>query len=1076
VLSSHVGGPTERRRTFRRGAWIAASIAALVALSVVSAAGAATKGITPVPGGSITNLKPAVTPLGFNNAVATYVVQLSGAPVVVADADSKDNGSGPLSDSQRSQIRAQLKSAQAPVAQQISQLGGSVTASFQAAYNGLAVRIAASKAASLETIPGVTGVFRSLTYKPSNIHGIPLIGAPQTWGGTPGFTGAGMKIGDIDTGIDYTHADFGGSGDPLAYTTALMTDTLPANPAFFGPLAPKVKGGIDLVGDDYNADPTSASYQPVPHPDPNPLDCNGHGTHTAGTAAGFGVLANGHTFTGPYGSSTVSGNSWNVGPGAAPQADLYSIRVFGCAGSVDDAVLIQAMEWAVDNHMDVINMSLGAPFGNSSTPSAQAASNAAKDGVIVVSASGNDGAAPYMTSSPGSAQGTLAVAANDPTQSFPGANLTLTKADSSSGGTLTAIDANGFAPLPPGPFNTKVIFSSPGVISLGCSPAADGAPLPPNTFIVVARGTCGRVAKAIYGQQAGAAGVIMVNNAPAYPPFEGKITTNPDNGAPYTVTIPFLGVPSTSAAQLEAADGGTLTESAATITNPSFLALASFSSSGPRSDDSGQKPDVTAPGVSIASAGMGTGTGSVTESGTSMATPHVAGTAALVKQAHPNWGKVKYWNAAIANTANPGGVAGYNTLGAGSGLIQAYNATHTQVVALTNSGASDNDNGNWDNFSGHQNGTSLSFGLVQTDNDFTGHLKIHLRNFGSSNATFNIADALDQGSPHSISFYPSTVTVPRRGDADVDVILRVPVSTAGDAYTFNSVSGLVTLTPASAGDNSGIPLIVPYLQVPAASSDLQINGLDNNQLRRGSANPTITNFHGAAVGVADWLAWGLKDKHDKALASDDLLAAGIQSFPTQPTPSGDGTTGWLLFGIDVAHNWSNPSENEFDVLVDVNNDGTPDYDVVALDLGLLTTGTITGQDAVGVFDLSTGTGSINYLAGANFNGTTMELPVDFSQLGGLSASTPISYTVTSSGLTDGTTDSFDSSATYNLFHPVFSNNVEDVVAPNTTASDPITIDKAQWALTPQLGLLVLSQNNVKRDNRDEDFTFKVTVR
>ena len=137
------------------------------------------------------------------------------------------------------------------------------------------------------------------------------------------------------------------------------------------------------------------------------------------------MLSDGSTFGGPYNATTVSGNTWDVGPGVAPQADLYAIRVFGCTGSVDDAVLIQAMEWAVDNNMDAINMSLGAPFGNASTPSAQAATNAAKDGVIVVSASGNNGPARYITSSPGSASGTLAVAANDPTQSFPGAIIHL---------------------------------------------------------------------------------------------------------------------------------------------------------------------------------------------------------------------------------------------------------------------------------------------------------------------------------------------------------------------------------------------------------------------------------------------------------------------------------------------------------------------------------------------------------------------------------------------------------------------------------------------------------------------------
>ena len=389
------------------------------------------------------------------------------------------------------------------------------------------------------------------------------------------------------------------------------------------PRSPQGQGRIDLVGDDYNADPNSSAFQPIPHPDPNPLDCNGHGTHTAGTMAGFGVLSNGHTYTGPYNATTVSGNSWNVGPGVAPKADLYAVRVFGCAGSTD--VVVDAIEWAVANHMDVINMSLGSPFGSPNSPDAVASTNAARDGVIVIASSGNEGPNAYMTGTPAVSPGALSVAANDPTQTFPAANLTLTKADASSGGTLTAIVANGFAPLPPGPFNLKVIFSSPGTISLGCSVAQDtvGGPIPPNTFIVVARGTCARVAKAIFGQQAGAAGVIMVNNSTAFPPFEGPITNDPDPPGPplfggfnFTVTIPFLGVPggsspSASAAgvQLIAADGGKVAETATNLSNPTYLALASFSSFGPTTGDSSLKPNVTAPGVSIASAGMGTGTG-----------------------------------------------------------------------------------------------------------------------------------------------------------------------------------------------------------------------------------------------------------------------------------------------------------------------------------------------------------------------------------------------------------------------------------------------------------------------------------
>ncbi len=100
------------------------------------------------------------------------------------------------------------------------------------------------------------------------------------------------------------------------------------------------------------------------------------------------------------------------------------------------------------------------------------------------------------------------------------------------------------------------------------------APLPPNTIAVVNRGVCARVAKAIFGQQAGAMAVVMVNNATSLPPYEGAITSNPDDGVPYTVTIPFFGVrglpttPTSDGGKLRASDGVGLVASPIDLTNP----------------------------------------------------------------------------------------------------------------------------------------------------------------------------------------------------------------------------------------------------------------------------------------------------------------------------------------------------------------------------------------------------------------------------------------------------------------------------------------------------------------------------
>jgi subtilisin family serine protease len=1001
---------------------------------------------------------PVFQPIGISNKPTTVVVQLSGDPITVADA----NAASPLSQGQKDSIRSQLRSQQAPVAQQIQALGGQVLASYQAAYNGFKVQIAANQAAQLAALPGVTGVYQLPTYTPDNIHGIPLVGGPQVWDAAGGnFHGEGIKIADIDTGIDYTHADFGGSGNPLDYINALKTDTLPASSLWFGPSAPKVKGGTDLVGDAYDASGTTPA-ETTPVPDPNPLDCNSHGTHTAGTMAGFGVLSTGATYTGPYDANTVLHHSWNVGPGMAPKADLYAVKIFGCSGSTNE--VIDGIEWAVDHNMDVINMSLGAPFGATDTPDAVAASNAAKDGVIVVASSGNEGSNPYMTGDPASGSGVISAAASDPTQSFLAANLTLTNADLSSGGTLTAIDANGFTPLPAGPFHIQVLYSSPGVISLGCY--GQDPPIPASTFIVVRRGTCARVAKAIFGQQAGAAGVIMVNNAAGFPPYEGPITGDPDPSGPplfggfaYTVTIPFLGVPLGAASQLIAADGGTLTLTGSTIGNPGFETLASFSSFGPATGSSALKPNITAPGVSIFSAGMGTGIGALNDSGTSMAAPHVTGEAALVKQAHPDWRKVKYWVAAIENTADPSKVNGYAMRGAGTGFAQALPAVQTQVVAL----------GDTDN-------AAMSFGFNELDRNFSDVGFVRLKNFGNSPATFNITDALDAGSPHTTTF-PSSVTVfGHGGEAVVPVRLSVPVATAGgaaqpcagvtcDSTAFSDVSGQITFTPA-AGSNNGVTLRVPYYMVPQEVSDVAVRAVNTNQLQR-TGHTTVTvanNFHVAATGTADWYAWGIKDKRDHGLKSDDLKAVGAQSFPNS-----DGT-GLLAFAIATNHRWSNAAMNEFDVLVDVNGDEVPDYDVVAGDYGALTGGDFDGVDAVAVLDLNEGGATIDYLADAPTDSSTIVLPVDFAQLTDSSAGTSlggknqrITYSVVAIGLTDGTMDTSDTSAVFNPYNPAVNTGMFDTLPPGGTATEALTVNAAEQAQSPALGWMIVSHENTSND-------------
>src|SRR2546426_9216769 len=370
---------------------------------------------------------PVWMPLGVSKAPVTVVVQLAGDSV----AEQQGSAGRKLDRDEKERIKGQLRSQQDGLHGSIESLGGTVVASYQVAYNGIKVRIAHDRVKELAALPGVVAVRPLQLMKPDNVRGIPLIGTPLVWQSL-GLHGEGVKIAIIDTGIGYTHANFGGPGTTAAYAAAFANATLPlpADSTLFGPNAPRIKGGIDLVGDDYDASappflPDGKTPNPklTPHPDPNPLDCNGHGSHVAGTAAGSGVTAAGTTYTGPYNASTLAAQSWNVGPGVAPKAELYAVRVFGCQGLTD--VVVGAIEWAVDNDMDVINMSFGSTFGSKDEPSAVASTNAAKAGVIVVASAGNAGPSPYVIGSPSTGRRALSGAADEPVHTLPGAITTL---------------------------------------------------------------------------------------------------------------------------------------------------------------------------------------------------------------------------------------------------------------------------------------------------------------------------------------------------------------------------------------------------------------------------------------------------------------------------------------------------------------------------------------------------------------------------------------------------------------------------------------------------------------------------
>jgi len=874
-------------------------------------------------------------------------------------------------------IHTQVSQQHASVEPSIVARGGKVLAHYHDSMNGMKVEIARSEVAGLSNLPGVVQVVGVPKYNINNAVSVPFIGAPAVWQGVPGFRGEHVKIAIIDTGIDYTHANFGGPGTVAAFTAAAASSTAPADPTMFGPNAPKVKGGTDLVGDDYNADVAGS----VPVPDPNPLDCNGHGSHVSGTAAGFGVTNDGATYHGPYDEAAYAAG-FGIGPGVAPLADLYMVRVFGCAGSTD--VVADAIEWAVHNDMDVISMSLGSPYGVTGTADAIASDNAAKAGIIVVAAAGNNGPAPYITGDPGTASHAISVAAmNARAFLVNGVHIAL-----SSGGGANGVEANSLK-LPTGSV-AAVILKSGAALGLGCN-ATDFPASTKGALAIVARGTCSFDQKVTNAQNAGAVALGVVNNAAGF--FNPLIDA---------ATIPFI--------ELLQSD------------TPTFLAAPS---------------PVNASITPANIPAMGTGTGGIFESGTSMATPHVAGVAALAVQAHKDW-KEPGLRAAVVQTASPTALPDYAPRIEGSGLVQPIGATATNVTVHGDEG-------------GHMG--LMSFGVAELTRNFHEERELIVRNHERLPASFTAAATASGGVPHSVHLSRSSVSVRGHDEEVLHMTLDVPAGSAGATHDalgnvlFEDASGAITLTPESASNN-GVSLNLPYYLVTRARSTVDADLRDGKQ-----PSIRLTNRNGVIAGNGDFYAWGLKNpKSGKIAAAFEPRAVGVQTNPISATDS------VLVFAVNTYGRFSNPASGEYDIYIDVNGDGVYDFILFCADIGGITTGTANGQIGTFLVNLKTGAEFAEFNADAPTDGSTVLLPVFASDLGITPTNPRFTYTMNAFDDT-GAGEALTGTASFNAFKPSVSNALFVPVGPNLTVDVPVTIDPVEFQKTPALGFMIVTEDN-----------------
>ena len=569
--------------------------------------------------------------------VSVYVV-LEGEPTVRAHLRvlSGGGGSGPVREAVRRRER-ELDVQHAQFRGQMRGRGFEETGRFRRLANGFRVRVPAERIPELAGLPGVVRVERARVYYPELDTSLDYAGVPAAWSlAVPGLDGRGIRIGIIDTGIDYTHAVFGGPGTRAAY---LENDPTRIDDVAF-PTA-KVVGGWDFAGDDYRPGK-------LPRPDPDPLDTlRGHGTFVAGIAAGFGVLPDGRPFAGPY-EGPVGGRSFRVAPGVAPGADLYALKVFGASDGTE--LVPEALEWAADpngdgdfsDRLDVLNISIGSPFSVDAEGMLENDQvNLLSDlGCIVVYSAGNDGNTYYVGNKPKRA---LIVGSCIDALSHDVAVEILTPAGSAD--ILGAVEAGFTPPLAGmGAVSAEVVYADP---PLACGVLANEAGMA-GRIALVDRGDCLFTEKVRVVQDAGAVAAIVANQ------LDGPAITM--SGDADDLVIPAVMISRYDGERLKALlDAGLAVRviSAESATSMGFAGtLSDFSSRGPDAVGNGMGPDLAAPGQDIISADAATGSDPDQGQGTSYSAPHVAGAAALLMQLHPDWSADDV-KAALVNSAEP---------------------------------------------------------------------------------------------------------------------------------------------------------------------------------------------------------------------------------------------------------------------------------------------------------------------------------------------------------------------------------------------------------------------------------------
>ncbi|KAG0332564.1 hypothetical protein BG004_001195 [Podila humilis] len=606
------------------------------------------------------------------------------------------------------------------------------------------------------------------------------------------LTGKGVKVGIIDTGIDYKHPAFAAKG---------------AKEGCFGRYGKncRVTKGWDFVGDAY--DGTNP-----PKPDSDPMDCQGHGTHVAGIVGGDAR------------NIKVSPKPPQPFVGVAPDVTFGAYRVFGCDGSATSDVILAAMEMAFNDGMDLINMSLGGGAAYKYNPEAALSDKLAARGMAVAAAAGNDGTSGvWMVGNTGLGDLATSVASFD---NAYGNYYTFTYTGAPTGPYDPS--ANYDKPIDLPGAKLAPLFNKDGTLADGCD-AAIYTGLDVKGKVVLTLGDftrCASGGRATIAKNAGAAG-ILVQTTPYGLSNLGGIADYP------MASIEFQGGENLIAAHKKNPNG-TFTWSKTTV--PTLIegggSPSGFSSFG-LDGELRSKPDIAAPGGAILSAYPLAKGGYSVLSGTSMATPYFAGAHAIYIQAKKSKPRGDVVRRTFKNTAsvttNFGKKTTVSAAKQGAGLINVLKAITTTTTIHPD-----------------------HIDLLDTDH-FQGTAKITIRNDGKRTETYTLshvpADALNSypdttktwplGTPiveadyATVAFSSSKVKIP--AGKSVKVTLKFKEPSAGNAAHFPIYSGYVIATPNTKG---GVAVQVPYTGMKGSISKVPIADRDLGYPRFGISNST----------------------------------------------------------------------------------------------------------------------------------------------------------------------------------------------------------------------------------------------